>query len=430
MRNYSWVGAYIVVAVKHCLALQHDFHPCEALSADDMSQGAAALCAGWSVQDTAAQLAAGIAAQFTAAQAQLWQQGQDTAGNRELRPKAEQWSYPREGGPDPGAWEGYSSVIQLPPGCGGNQRRTDSTTAAATTTQCAAAGEHGSAVAELSFLTAQQVCSERSSSVLSATAPDDTALFIAQLRCLNEIVAVVEHLWECLDPTVRAAACSEVLAHKDAWVSPSKDTISLLPPKASNTPTHALTCAWHRYLKLLTADTPLCCFTCASACRLLAPGSIPGQTKLQGSASTATTQNNKQSGKNAPAATPTPAPTTQAPVSSSGGVFACPDVSGSNTAVSMYDGTWNSGACAKYACWGEWGAVCRCPSLAAGCLGKAAFGDDKISSMVGSKATTTFIYKDAYYVDYLGYVGFGINCSFGGTARNNAVSSFQIRIGF
>jgi hypothetical protein len=210
------------------LALQYQFHPCEALSADAMSQGAAALCAGWSVQDAAAQLAAGIAAEFTAAQAQLWQQGQDTAGNRKLQPKAEQWSYPREGGPDPGAWEGYSGVLQLPPGCGGKQRRIEaSTTAAATTTQCAAAGEHGSAVAELSYLSAQQVCSERSSSVLSATAPDDTALFSAQLRCLNEIVAVVETFWECLDPTVRAAACSEVLAHKDAWVSPSKDTISL-----------------------------------------------------------------------------------------------------------------------------------------------------------------------------------------------------------
>jgi hypothetical protein len=346
-----------------------------------MSQEAAALCAGWSVQDTAAQLAAGIAAEFTAAQAQLWQQGQVTAGNRELQPKAEQWSYPREGGPDPGAWEGYSGVLQLPPGCGGNQRRTDSSTAAApTTTQCAAAGEHGSAVAELSYLSAQHVCSERSSSVLSAAAPDDTALFIAQLRCLNEIVAVVETFWECLDPVVRAAACSEVLAHKDAWVSPSEDTINLCESttrehryvhkstmhaycrqtdtrnyscsyvpcdNAYNTYTHTSTCALHRYLKLLTADTLHRCFTSASGCRLLAPGSIPGQSKLQGSASTATTQNNKKSGKNAPTGTPTPAPTTQAPVSSSGGVFACPDVSGSNTAVSMYDGTWNSGACAK-----------------------------------------------------------------------------------
>jgi hypothetical protein len=195
-----------------------------------MSQGAAALCAGWSLHDLAATQATGIAAEFTAAQAQLWQQGQDAACNRELQPKAEQYSYPLEGGPDPGAWEGYSGAIQLPLGCGGNQRRSMTetiTTAGATAKQCAAAGEHSSAVAELSYLGALQLCSERSSSVLAATAPDDTALFSAQLRCLNEIVAVVETFSHCLDPDVRAAACSEVLAHKDAWVSPSQDTISL-----------------------------------------------------------------------------------------------------------------------------------------------------------------------------------------------------------
>jgi hypothetical protein len=198
-----------------------------------MSQAAADLCTAWSFNKPAAVSAATIVAEFTAAQQELWHHGEllqgqhDRSHNLTVQHSQQQQQQQHrtsltQDPPPPSltAPQGYSGDVYIPPGCRRRLHREMSQ-------QCEAAGEHGSAVAELSFLTAQQVCSERSSSVQSATAPDDTALFSAQLRCLNEIVAVVETFWECLDPTVRAAACSEVLAHKDAWVSPSEDTISL-----------------------------------------------------------------------------------------------------------------------------------------------------------------------------------------------------------
>jgi hypothetical protein len=191
-----------------------------------MSLSAAALCADWSFNEPAAVSAASIAANFTAAQHDLWHEGERLqtvpthSGTRHLQDL--NWSAPN-GSPlvvtasDP---IGNTTVKVIPPGCRRRSRRELSQ-------QCTAAGEHGNAVAELSYLIAQQLCSERSNNQLLETAPADTGLFSAQLRCLNEIVAVVETFWECLSPTVRAAACAEVIAHKHAWVSPSEDTISL-----------------------------------------------------------------------------------------------------------------------------------------------------------------------------------------------------------
>jgi hypothetical protein len=213
-------------------ALPQALHPCDVVPAEQMSQAAADLCTAWSFQKPAAVSAAGLVTAFTAAQQQLWHHGEllqaqhDRSHNFTTQHSQQQQQQHRttltQDPPPPSltAPVGNSGDVYVPPGCRRRLR-------GELTQQCEAAGEHGNAVAELSYLTAQQVCSECSSSVLSATAPDDTALFSAQLRCLNEIVAVVETFWQCLDPAVRAAACSEVLAHKDAWVSPSEDTISL-----------------------------------------------------------------------------------------------------------------------------------------------------------------------------------------------------------
>jgi hypothetical protein len=84
----------------------------------------------------------------------------------------------------------------------------------------------------------------------------------------------------------------------------------------------------------------------------------------------------------------------------------------------------------SYACWGVTGALCQCPNLASSCLGKGAYGDNKISSMSSSGATTTFVYRDKSYVYYLGYIGLGVRMNFGGTIANNAITSLQIRVGF
>eukprot|EP00953_Heterococcus_sp_UTEX-ZZ885_P026892 14486-Heterococcus_DN1.PRE.2 len=193
-----------------------------------MSASAAALCADWSSNEPAAVSAASVAAAFTAAQQHLWHEGERLqtlpaqSGGRHLQDvNYTAINYPSTPLTVSSTTPVGSTTAQvIPPGC---RRRALRDLAV----ECTAAGEHGQAVAELSFLTAQQLCSERSNSQLSDTAPADTALFSAQLRCLNEIVAVVETFWQCLDPTVRAAACSEVLAHKDAWVQPSEDTLSL-----------------------------------------------------------------------------------------------------------------------------------------------------------------------------------------------------------
>jgi hypothetical protein len=193
-----------------------------------MSASAASLCADWSSNEPAAVSAASVAAAFTAAQQHLWHEGERLqtvpaqSGGRHLQDvNYTAINYPSVPLTVTSSTPvGSSTVLVIPPGCRRRARRD-------LAVECTAAGVHGHAVAELSFLTAQQLCSERSNSHLSATAPDDTALFSAQLRCLNEIVAVVETFWQCLDPTARTAACSEVLAHKDAWVQPSEDTISL-----------------------------------------------------------------------------------------------------------------------------------------------------------------------------------------------------------
>jgi hypothetical protein len=100
--------------------------------------------------------------------------------------------------------------------------------------QCSPIGDAdlATAVADICFANAVEVCNGPGLPV-PGSQPGATGEWSSDqlkgLRCLSEMVAVVQSFWDCLLPVDQSATCSKVLefAAVDSYVRPSDQTIAL-----------------------------------------------------------------------------------------------------------------------------------------------------------------------------------------------------------